>query len=410
MRRLIAVLGLVLVVSACGSTPGAEIPVQRVSMTLTDSSSGFGLKLLSELLLGEKDSGNVFISPLSATLMLSMAASAADPTERAQMLTVLGIDPSINADEQARQTIARLLSVDPSAQLELAQAVWAQNGLALNPDYVQRLKTDYAAHLSNIDFQSPAAPGIVNRWVAAKTHDKITTLFDSFDPSTVGLIVNATYFHALWATEFKPMPEGAPFHNFSGSDTTPPFMSRGGVTEYATNQYTAMLLPYKGGRFSAVVILPSAVLSPAEFAAFLTPQVWSNSIDGFRAGTGETFGQKCDGRTVQGDKATIRCDVELQMPKFKLEYRKDLTETLTAMGMPAAPSLPGFCSACQLTTVLQKTYLEVDEKGTTAAAVTGGIVDSALPVPVVVDRPFAFALIDNATGAPMFLGAIGNLS
>ena len=75
--------------------------------------------------------------------------------------------------------------------------------------------------------------------------------------------------------------------------------------------------------------------------------------------------------------------------------------------MPAA--LPDFCDGCVLSTVIQKTYLEVDEKGTTAAAATGGMVTTSARGPVVVNRPFAFALIDNASGAPLFLGAIGNL-
>jgi len=97
------------------------------------------------------------------------------------------------------------------------------------------------------------------------------------------------------------------------------------------------------------------------------------------------------------------------MPKFKLDYKKDLTETLHVMGMPMPAAVPDFCGECALSQVVQKTFLEVDEKGTTAAAATGGAVTSALRIPIVVDRPFAFALIDNATDAPLFLGAIGNL-
>src|SRR5437016_7516096 len=87
------------------------------------------------------------------------------------------------------------------------------------------------------------------------------------------------------------------------------------------------------------------------------------------------------------------------MPKVKLDYMKDLTQTLIAMGMPMQAPVPAFCGECALTQVVQKTYLEIDEKGTTAAAATGGAVVTALVTPIVVDRPFAFALIDNATDA-----------
>src|SRR5690242_3504143 len=175
MRRLVAACLVTLAIAGCGAVQTnnpAPIQVQRVSMSLTDSSSAFGIALLDRL-LAEKDAGNVFISPLSATIALSMAASAADPGSRAAILKVLGID-SPNADEQARETIQRLARSDANAQVELAQAAWAQNGLDLNPAYVQRLHDYYQAQLSNLDFQSPAAPGVVNKWVESKTHGKIT--------------------------------------------------------------------------------------------------------------------------------------------------------------------------------------------------------------------------------------------
>ena len=402
MRRLAAALIAVALLAACGST-SSQPPVERLSLELTSSTTNFGLALLDRL-LAEQNAGNVFISPLSATIMLSMAASAAEGETKAAILKVLGVDPTADADEQARQTIQRLAQSDSNAQLEMAQAVWAQNGLKLNPDYLQRLKTDYQTPVSNLDFQTPEAPKIVNQWVDAKTHHRITSLFDSFDPSTVGLIVNATYFHALWATEFKPMSAPIQFHNFGGTITTPASMHRDdGVTVLSTDSYAAALLPYKGGRFSAVLIMPTQALSPSDFAGFLTPELWSQTLQGFHAATGDTFAGKC--KPASG----VTCGRSLEMPKFKLEYRKDLTDTLAAMGMPVDASLPDFCAGCFLSTILQKTYLEVDEKGTTAAAVTGGIVGTALPIPLVVDRPFAFALLDNATDAPMFLGVIGNL-
>src|SRR5262249_23262217 len=131
-----------------------------------------------------------------------------------------------------------------------------------------------------------------------------------------------------------------------------------------------------------------------------------DTMAAFHRALGDTLSDKCSGWS--SGEVGVGCDYALRMPKFKLEYKKDLTDTLTAMGMPVAPSLPQFCSGCQLGTVLQKTYLAVDEKGTTAAAVTGGVVLASLPMPLVVDHPFAFAIVDNATDAPLFLGAIGN--
>ncbi len=409
MRRSFAACGLavLLMVSACGQA-GVPAPVQHISMRLTDSTSGFGLALLDRL-LAEKAAGNVFISPLSATIALSMAASAADAGTRAQILRVLGIDPTAAPDDQARQTIERLAQSDSDAQLELAQAIWAQNGLALNPDYANSMRTDYQAQLGNLDFTSPDAPAIVNKWVSDKTHGKITQLVDSFDPTTVGYLVNETFFHALWATEFKPMNGKEEFHQFDGTAAQLPFMSREeNVTELRMPGYVAELLPYKGGRFSAVLILPASTLSPSELGTFLSPTLWAQTLAYFHRSVGDVLGGKCTAWS-SGD-VNVQCDGSLQMPKFKLDYGKDLTSTLGAMGMPIpGAALPQFCAGCAISTVVQKTYLEVDEQGTTAAAATGVAVESALKLPTIVNRPFAFALIDNATDAPLFLGAIGNL-
>jgi len=406
MRRLVAACLVTLAIAGCGAVQTnnpAPIQVQRVSMSLTDSSSAFGIALLDRL-LAEKDAGNVFISPLSATIALSMAASAADPGSRAAILKVLGID-SPNADEQARETIQRLARSDANAQVELAQAAWAQNGLDLNPAYVQRLHDYYQAQLSNLDFQSPAAPGVVNKWVESKTHGKITKLVDQFDPATVGYLVNATYFHALWATEFKPMSTPIQFHAFDDTTSAPASMHRDDdVTGYNTEQYSAVLLPYKGGRFSAVLILPRQSLSPAAFGGFLTASLWNETVSAFHAATGPTFTGKCKAA------ANVTCDNTLQMPKFKLDYRKELTAMLNAMGMPIpGAALPDFCGSCAISSVVQATRLEVDEHGTTAAAATGVAVETALRLPITVDRPFGFAIVDNATDAPLFLGVIGNL-
>jgi hypothetical protein len=181
------------------------------------------------------------------------------------------------------------------------------------------------------------------------------------------------------------------------------------VTELRTADYTAELLPYKGGRFSAVLILPPQVLSPADFSEFLSQTRWNQALQYLHNAVGSSLGGRCKAWN-SGPDLRVDCDGTLEMPKFKLDYQKDLTGVLGAMGMPIpGAALPEICAGCFVTNVVQKTHLEVDEKGTTAAAATGVAVGTALRLPTVVDRPFALALIDNATDAPLFLGAIGTL-
>jgi serpin B len=404
-RYLTAASVIALLLPACGQP--VDVPVQHVSMKLTDSSTDFGLQLVDRL-LAEPGAGNVFLSPLSATLLLSMAASAAEGDTQAAFLKTLGLDPSVDPSTEARQTIDRLLQSDGSAQVELAQAVWADKGLTLSPAYVAKLHNDYRAQIANLDFRSPDAPKVVNRWVDGATHQKIPQLVDNFDPNTVAYLVNATYFHALWATEFQASSQPVDFQTFSGSAVHAPMMKRDeNVSELRTPEYMAELLPYKGGRFSMVLLLPSQALSPRGLAAFLTKNRWVQALGFLHNSVGQSLGGPCK-RWHGAPDIQVLCDGSLVMPKFKLDYSAELLPLLVAMAMPVG-ELSAICAGCFLSRVVQKTYLEIDEKGTTAAAATGGAVATALRVPTIVDRPFVLALIDNATDAPLFLGAVGQL-
>jgi serpin B len=377
-------------------------------MNLTDSSTGFGLALMDRL-LAEPAAGNIFISPLSATLALSMAASAAKGATQASILATLGLDSSVDPSPQAKATIERLMQSDANAQLELAQAVWTKQGLALNPTYVERLRGDYRAKIANLDFTSPGAKKVVNDWIDNATHHKIAELVDRFDPLTVAFLVNATYFHGLWATEFDPEPQPIPFHTFSGASAVVPMMlRRDGVTRLITPEYQAVLIPYKGGRFSAVILLPRQVLSPAQFSRFLTPATWNQTLTLFHGAVGPVFGGSPCKRQDAAQNVVVDCQGALVMPKFKLDYSAELLPHLMAMGM-ANSDLPDICSGCFISRVVQRTHLEIDEKGTTAAAATGVVVQASGRMATVIDHPFALALIDNASDAPLFLGVVGNL-
>jgi serpin B len=323
-------------------------------------------------------------------------------------MTALGLDPALDPSSQAKLTIDRLMQSDENAQLELAQGVWARKGLTMNPTYVAQLRDAYRAQIASLDFNSPSAPKVVNDWVDNATHHKIPNLVDRFDPSTVAYMVNATYFHALWSIEFQTSHSPVAFHNFSGTTVNPPMMKREeNVIELRTPDYIAELLPYKGGRFSMVLLLPSKQLSPNAFGHFLTKTAWDQALGYLHQSAGPTFGGPCK-RWDGASDVYADCGGTLVMPKLKLEYQAELLPELVAMGM-ATSDLSNICSGCFLSRVVQKTYLEVDEKGTTAAAATGGAVPASARIPTVIDRPFALGLIDNASSAPLFMGVVGQL-
>jgi serine protease inhibitor len=181
----------------------------------------------------------------------------------------------------------------------------------------------------------------------------------------------------------------------------------GDVSELVTPEFAAELLPYEGGRFSMVLLLPKKVLSPNDFASLLTKTRWDKALGYLYNGTGPSLGGPCKA-WYGGPAIQVACDGSLGMPKFKLDCSAELLPQLVAMGMPVS-GLSDICAGCFISRVVQKTYLEVDEHGTTAAAATGGSVATALRIPTVVDNPFALAIIDKATDAPLFLGVVGQL-
>src|SRR5260370_32118197 len=311
-------------------------------MNLTVASTAFGIAL-TDRLLAEPDAGNVFISPLSATLMLSMAASAAEGPTRASIMGTLGLDPALDPSSQAKLTIDRLMQSDENAQLELAQGVWAQKGLAMKPTYVAQLRENYRAQIASLDFNTPSAPKVVNDWVDNATHHKIPNLVDRFDPETVAYLVNATYFHALWAIEFQTSNSPVAFHTFSRNTVNPPMMKRyENVIELRTPDYVAELLPYKGGRFSMVLLRPSKQLSPNAFSHFLTKTTWDQSLGYLHQSAGPTFGGPCK-RWEGASDVYADCGGTLGMPKVKGGYQAQLLPPLQAKGM-APTRLSNICA------------------------------------------------------------------
>jgi serine protease inhibitor len=396
MRGLAIVALATTCLLACGQEP-APLPLVPVASRLADTSTPFGLQL-TDRLLAQPGGGNVFVSPLSITLALSMAASGAHsgPTRDA-ILKTLGLDPSVDPSSDARANIERLAQSDPGALLQIANAIWIDKQLSLSPAYVAKARQDYKAPIANLDFRSPDAPNTINDWVGSATHGKIKKLVDQLDPQMVAFLANATYFKADWATAFdasqtRPMP----FQTFDGATQQVKMMYRTGDFNFVqTPEYMAVLLPYKSARFSMLVLLPTKSLSRQEFSSFLNAALWQEVRVGLHKGKGS-----------------------LGMPRISLDYNIDLSDTLKAMGMgPAMNDTSEFadlCGSCYISQVVHATHLEIDEQGTTAAASTGvGMMPTSIDMNelnMVVDHPFALGLLDNATGAPLFLGVVGQLS
>lgn len=401
-RSLLLVLSLLM--AACGEDPTSpaapasitELPraLTLAERTVVDATGSFAFDLAQEL-AGEDPGRNLFISPLSASLALAMTMNGTDGTTFQGMRTALRLEGLSESEiNTAFQTLLELLDgLDPSVELAIANSIWFRQGTPPLPDFLQRVRTHYGAEVAEVDFGNPATLGRVNGWVSTQTRGAIPRIMDDLPGNLVMLLLNAIHFQGDWTTPFDPRrTETRPFTRGDGTTVSVPLMQRRGVFRGAFRDGAAMVeLPYGGEAFTFVALLPPPEGSPEELLADLTPARWNDWLAALQ-----------EGETV------------VHLPRFTLEWEKQLNDVLSAMGMEEALN-PGadFSRLVQgggvwIDEVKQKSFVEVDEEGTTAAAVTSvAVVDSA-PPEFRLDRPFLFAIRERLSGTLLFVGILND--
>lgn len=356
----------------------------------------FAMKLYGELC--RKD-GNVFCSPYSISTALAMTAAGARGETLAQMQKVLGLGVNPVDSDTAFASLAKALDgKGKGLELAVANALWAQPGYPWNPVYTKRVADVFKAAVHDTDYRKDpeACRKTINDWVEKQTMEKIKDLMprDSIDRMTRLVLTNAIYFKGDWIKAFdKSLTKDAPFTKLDGTKQDVPLMFRKGMVQYAENDTAQVIrLPYKGNEVSFIAALPR---KPGKFAELESK-----------------FEQEvCQAKFVSMP------DVQLWLPKFKVETRYELNGTLKAMGMPDAFDNNKADFSAMVTTksdlvisiVVHKAYVDVNEEGTEAAAATGVGMKIAAPIPQEprtfrADRPFLFALRHEPTGTLMFLG------
>ena len=359
-----------------------------MSAELTDlvsATDAFGLDLLTAATLADRD--NLVVSPMSASLALQMVGAGAGGRTAAEIAKVLhlpaGVPPRVPAFDQT--------------DLKVSNTAWTQQGLALKPAYQDTLRDRFGTAMREADFvaEPDEARREINQAVADQTAGRITDLFPptSITQDSRLVLTNALYLKAEWAQEFPAKAtRNEPFTRADGSTVTVPMMhndpSREVMLGYAEGPgYQAVTLPYKGGKLAFSVIVPDSV---------------------------ETLRAKGIAELLQEVRPA---PVALALPRFTTRSAMDLTETLAAAGMPTAftdaADFSGVTEDADLhiASVQHKTFVQIDEKGTEAAAATGvdeQVVSAPVVQTVTVDRPFVFVITDTATGAPLFLGRIAD--
>jgi serpin B len=406
------VLPIVVLAAACGGAAtepeGLESPpvldalprpLTAGESTIIGAANQFSFSLFRAV--NSSPDSNVFTSPLSASFALGMAMNGAAGVTHDQMRSALAFGSASDAEIDAgyRSLIDLLRGLDPQVDMRIANAIWSRTGFPIEPAFVQTSRDYFGAEVATLDFANPASVTTINAWVSQATAQKIPKIVEGLDDDLVALLVNAIYFKGSWRERFDPaLTTDAPFHGVAGEQPAK-LMNRRGVMSYlGTADFDAVDLPYGNSAFSMTVLLPKAGRSVETLASTLQQSQWN-------AWTGQFVGT----------------EVDLYLPRFSMKWERTLNADLQSLGMHDAfvdggadfTRLSPLGRQVFISFVKQKTYVDVNEEGTEAAAVTGvGASVTSLPqsVPVRVDRPFLFVIRERLSGTILFMGKIVTLS
>jgi serpin B len=399
---LIGLLALAIFFSFNGSAPAISPEDMADIKTVAEGNTAFAIDLYGRL---KGQQGNLFFSPYSISTAFAMTYAGARGDTEKQMADVLNF-----ALEQERlhpafsnlESQLNALHGRRGIELNVANALWTQEDHVFLEEFMDETKKSYGAALRPVDFKADPgkARGKINRWVEKKTNGKITDLIGSgvLNPLTRLVLTNAIYFKGTWASQFKKSHTSEePFWLEPGKSIKVPMMNQQEGLRYMENESLQVLeLSYSGKELSMVVLLPREIDGLAQLESMLSTANMSSWIGNLK-----------------------ERKVIVSLPKFKTTSDFSLGNTLDSMGMTdafdgSAADFSGMDGKRDLfiSAVIHKAFVDVNEKGTEAAAATAISihVTSVAPSPLVfrADHPFVFLVRHNPSGSILFLGRIVN--
>ncbi len=399
---IVAVL-LILAFLQCSNSsvePGRNVARELTIAEKSLSGSGnlFGFKFFKEVARQEKDK-NLFISPLSVSMALGMAYNGASGnTQEAIQKTLELSGLSLQEVNESYKSLTELLrGLDDKVIFQIGNSIWYRQGLNVEKGFIDLNQTYFNASVTPLDFNDPSAAPTINGWVDKSTNGKIKEIVDSpIDPSLVMFLINAIYFKGTWTYQFDKKATSDDFFTISDGSKKPcKMMFQKGDFQYSENpQFQSVDLPYGNGKFSMIVILPQKQIPVDSLIMQFDRENWEKWTAGFSPQKGE-----------------------LSFPRFTMSYDAELKSVLQALGMGIAfdPDQADFTRIRKegelfISKVKHKTFVDVNEEGTEAAAVTSveiGITSIGPSGFVMrVDRPFVFAIYERQSQSILFMGKI----
>ena len=398
MTRLLKAVAVAGILAGASAADAAE-PPEADAKALVEGGNAFAIDLYKKL---AAEKGNVVCSPYSVSAALAMTYAGARGDTATEMAKVLGFTALGERVHPAQADLARRLKGDDAKgqpEFNVANALWGQRDYGFKPEFLKLTQAHYGAGLREVDYvtDTEGARKTINGWVGDQTKGKIPELIPdgvlSIDTRLV--LTNAIYFKGSWLDEFKPKETTDDKFRVTATESVPVRMMHQHKSAecFAGDGVKVARLPYQGKAKSMLVVVPDEVEGLAAVEGKLTAE----QVAKWRAGLHEG-------------------DVQLHLPKFKATGKSRLGETLKAMGMPlpfdaVKADFTGMTDKQRLFigAVIHEAVVEVDEKGTVAAAATavemfgdGG----QRSVTVRADRPFLFLIVDDTTQAILFVGRV----
>jgi len=370
---------------------------------ITGGENQLGFTLFQKLAKAEAGK-NVCISPVSIGSVLSILynGSAGDTRKQIGQTLAFGKLSPDQVNDANKNLQSMLANLDPNkVDLNIANSLWVDSGTALSTDFVQKDQQYYTAKVSSLDFKAPESPAAINDWVKTSTHGKIPTIVDTIPSDARLYVVNAVYFNGTWQKPFdKNRTQPQTFSMADGTQEQTPMMTQSGSFPYFISaDATGVVLPYGSGRLEMDVVLPTGQ-DVTVLEKKLTPAVYSSWM-----------------------KSLKPTSIQVSIPTFKFEYSSNMNDTLKAAGLTNAfdpqkadfsgmldKTAPSGTQKLYLSEVKHKTFIDVNERGTEAAAATSAQIStmaSILPgVRFTADHPFLYVIRDSITGSILFTGVV----
>lgn len=380
------------------STPTNPNPILDIDNTKSynssvDANNAFALDVHRLLASSDKES-NVFSSPYSIYMAISMLWNGADGNSASELKTTLRTDNQLDANnDECYNSIKSLPTLDPKVTVKIANSIWIRDGFLVISDFIEVLKSKFGAVAKNAPFDDNTVKE-VNKWCGDNTNQKIPSIIDKFNGDEVMVLINAVYFNAPWKEKFeKEYTKKENFTLLDGSTKQVDMMNNTNLPIMYKNEteYVTALLNYgKEYKYDLTIIMPKDISKFNSFESSLNKEKYDEVTSNLR-----------------------HVNANLKLPKQKVEFNATLNETLKKMGMKdlfsSSANLSKINKTAQLEVgkVIHKTYLKWDEEGTEAAAVTAiTMVVTSMPefVDLSIDKPFIYTITERGTNKILFIG------